>query len=452
MATQTGTSASGTAKKSSRLTFKEQYSTSMGMVIGTGIITSTGICIGYTGSGVWLGYALAGILIFFCYLPTFIGASVVPKTSAMYFMCNQVGRWLGGMYTYMTMFSCISIGFMGTSFANYMATVVDFGSKRFWGLLILTIFFLSNLLDHKSVVKVETLLNVVLIAAWLSFIFLGLPKVDFGVVFSGENMFPNGGKGMWEAICSLIFAMSGGTWLVNSGERIENPERNIILGNMACTGTAIVLFAFVSFVAAGVLPLDEVAGQPLTLVAKAIYPGSGYLFFVIGGALMALATTINARYLATANSMVRSCNEGWFPKVMSKQNQNHVPYVFLTVVWVIAILPVLFNIPTALLNKMSSAATNANRVLPNLAVWFLLKNFPDAWKNSRWHMPKPVFTVIYVCSNVLLVSLVVTNFLGFPTAAKIATGILLGAFLVISIVRAPKVEKIVEARRAQGID
>lgn len=46
--------------------------------------------------------------------------------------------------------------------------------------------------------------------------------------------------------------------------------------------------------AGGVLPVSETANQPLDLVARAIMPSPVFLFFVIGGALLALTTTLNA--------------------------------------------------------------------------------------------------------------------------------------------------------------
>ena len=98
-------------KSDSWLSFKKIYSQSLGNVVGAGI-TSTGICLGFTGSGVWLAY----------------------------------------------------------------------------------------LLDQKSVVKVQILMNVLLVAAWVSFIVLGIPKVNWDV-FTWDQMMPNGFDGMWA--CSI---------------------------------------------------------------------------------------------------------------------------------------------------------------------------------------------------------------------------------------------------------
>lgn len=434
-------------KADSRLSFKEIYSQSLGNVIGAGIITSTGICLGFTGTGVWLAYLLAGLAFLFSCAPMFVAGAVVPKTSGAYFYSYCISPAMGGLYSYLFLFSCISIGFMGVSFAEYVSSFTSFGSRQFWAILVLTIFFLANLLDQKSVVKVQTLMNVLLVAAWVTFIVLGIPKVNWDV-FTWEQMTPNGFDGMWDSIATLVFAMGGAVWLVDSGERIQKPERNIMLGNLACVGTAGTLFAVISVVAAGVLPIPEVVNKPLTDVARAIYPGQGYLFFVFGGALMALATTINGRFLGAANGLLRSGKEGWFPKALGKQNKNQVPYVFLIIVYIITILPILANVDTVLLNKMSAAANNVTRILPCIGLLFVIKKYPKEWENSKFHMSKPVLTIFMVATMAVLLFIIYYNmrtFTPFMWACSIGLCVI---FYIYAVYRSKVVVKIVAENEA----
>ena len=159
-------------------------------------------------------------------------------------------------------------------------SIFNFGSIKFWAIFCLTAFYLTNFLEQKSVAKIQTYMTIILVAAWISFIALGIPRVNWDV-FTWEQMLPNGIGGMWETVAMLLFAMGGGLWLVDAGERIENPERNVVFGNFACVGTAMILFTIISIVAVGVLPLEDMVNQPLTIVAQTIYPGKTYLFFCI---------------------------------------------------------------------------------------------------------------------------------------------------------------------------
>ncbi len=83
---------------------------------------------------------------------------------------------------------------------------------------------------------------------------------------------------------------------MNFGPQIENPKRNIPKMTIITFICAFLAFGLVAFVGSGVAPLAEVAGKPMTYQAQIIYPGNWYLLFVIGGALLAIVTTINANY------------------------------------------------------------------------------------------------------------------------------------------------------------
>lgn len=429
-------------KANSKLNFKEIYSQSLGNIIGAGIITSTGICIGFTGSGVWLAYVLAGLVFLITVAPMLIAGSIYPKTSGGYVYSYMINPAMGGLYSYLFLFSSISIGFMGVSFGSYMSSIVSFGSEKFWSLTVLTVFFFANLLDQKSVVKVQTFMNVLLVIAWVSFIVLGIPEVNWNA-FTPSQMFPNGFFGMFDSIATLVFAMGGAIWLVDSGERIENPEKNIVKANFAVVGTAGLLFAIISIIAAGVLPIPKVINQPLTLVARSIYPGQSYLIFIIGGALTALATTINGRFLGAANALLRSGKEGWFPKALGKQNKNEVPYVFMLIIYILTILPIIAGIDTVLLNKMSAAANNVTRVLPSIGLLYVIKKFPEEWKNSKYHMSKPVLTIFMIVCLGVLGAVIYMNMRSFTPFMLGASATLIVAFYIYAKYRVKYVEKVI---------
>lgn len=332
-----------------KLSFAECYSTGIGMVIGAGIITMTGVCIGFTGSGVFIAYIIAGIAVLIANGPLLLAASVLPRTSGNYVYASILNRKLGGVYACIIFLTDVTIGFMGVSFANYLSSIMPLpeGSEGLVALIVVTIFFIANLFGGKNVARLQTILNIVLILAWGSFLFLGLPKINPSN-FTPDKLFLNQAEGMKDSVTMLVFAMGGGLWLTNSGGRVKNPHKTILFGNLAITGTAMTIFALIAIVAAGVLPLNETAGQPLTVVAREIYPGNTYYFFVIGGALIALATTINASFLNAANALVRSSEEGWFPDCLSKLNRHGVPYMLLGLMFVITIIPIILGVDTTL--------------------------------------------------------------------------------------------------------
>ena len=76
-----------------------------------------------------------------------------------------------------------------------------------------------------------------------------------------------------------------------------------------------VFYAFIGIVAAGVLPVEQVAFQNLTLVAQTIFPTWLYLFFVFGGAMFALLTTLNGTLSWVHRGLQAAARDGWLPAV-----------------------------------------------------------------------------------------------------------------------------------------
>lgn len=427
-----------------KLTFSECYSTGIGMVIGAGIITMTGVCIGFTGSGVFIAYLIAGVAVFLANGPLLLAASVLPRTSGNYVYASMLNRKLGGIYACIIFLTDVTIGFMGVSFANYLDSIIPI-NKTLVSLLVVTIFFLVNLYGGKSVARIQMLLNVVLILAWGSFLILGLPKVN-PANFTVDKLFLNQTEGMKDSVTMLVFAMGGGLWLTNSGGRVKNPHKTIILCNLAVTGTAMVLFSLIAIVAAGVLPLSETANQPLTLVAKAIYPGSSYLFFVVGGALIALATTINASFLNTANALVRSSEEGWFPGILGKLNKHGVPYMLLTLMFVITICPIIFGIDTTLFSRMTSGLTYLTKIIPNVACIAVLCKYPEIWRQSKLYMSKPVLILFFIICYSALGWIVYENMKNYPLLLLLVVALVLSVTTVYIFCREKYQIKVMEGQ------
>ena len=85
-------------------------------------------------------------------------------------------------------------------------------------------------------------------------------------------------------------------------------------------------------IAAGVLPVADVANKSLALVAEAIMPKPIYIFFIVGGAMFALLTTLNASIGWMCRPIVQAAKDGWYPDFVAKTNKHGAPYVVLTVI------------------------------------------------------------------------------------------------------------------------
>lgn len=404
-----------------KLNGKDLFFMAMGATIGAGIITNTGVAIGMAGSGVIIAYFLAFFVMYVSTLPTMFFATVHPVMSPGYVMTSWVSKKVAGFWLYCQIFAAFAQAYMGVAFGTYLSSICGINTSVA-ACVIVTVFFLLNLLDLKTSAKVQNITTAVLLLVLLSFIVLGLPKCDLGQLFSGESLFYGGARGIFDACASVLFGVGGCTVLLNFGPQIENPKRNIPRMTTITFFCAFLAFGLVAFVGSGVAPIAEVAGKPMTYQAQMIYPGKGYLIFVVGGALLAIITTINSNYQRYWSSILRGVDEGWLPEFMGKRNKNGIPWVLMVLFWLMALIPNLFGLNIGQLVSLASAVTLIPMLIP---IWGFLKlpeGDPEGWKASK-------------LSKVFASSASRVIFCAVCTA-------LIGIFVVLNVVRFTKVAAI----------
>lgn len=141
----------------------------------------------------------------------------------------------------------------GIGFAMYGGAIADYASMVFpvigeytklVGVGIITLFFAATIKGSSFVSKINNVMTVVLIAS---------------------------------------IAMMSVT---------KNSKRTIPLGVLLITACLALIYGLMAVVAAGVLPIEQVANKNLALVAQAIFPNWLYVIFIIGGAVFAIATSL----------------------------------------------------------------------------------------------------------------------------------------------------------------
>ena len=181
-----------------------------------------------------------------------------------------------------------------------------------------------------------------------------------------------------------------------SGEA-KNPTRDIPLAIILSTALVSVLYAVLGVVASGVLPVAEVAGKTLDVVAKEIMPSGVYVFFVVGGAMFALLSTLNAQFASSPKVILQGCVDGWLPKQIGYLHPKYkTPVVIMAFFYVIGLLPIFFGLD---IEEIASSATLVSQVaatLINLCILRLPKLMPEAWERSKFHMPQKLLVLLTV--------------------------------------------------------
>lgn len=150
-----------------------------------------------------------------------------------------------------------------------------------------------------------------------------------------------------------------------------------------------------SIVAANVLPISEVANQPLALVAKAVMPQWAFVFFTVCGAGFALATTLNATLAWVTKPVLQAVEDGWFPKWLGAVNLKYkTPHVLLTIFYVVGLVPIITGLSIGAIANAAMLIIQAFNVVLSLALVKLPKALPVEYEKSKVKVSQPVLKLI----------------------------------------------------------
>ena len=406
-----------------KLGVRDTISMATGFAIGSGVITMTGIAIGMTGRSVIISYLLTAATFLLAVIPTLIISSIHPSKSASYVYSKELLHpKVGGFYMFIYFLGRLTISIFGISFAQYLAALIPGVNERLVAVLVLTLFFVINLFGMKSAARAQNIMFYILVLSLGIFIVAGFLKLDVAAYFNLDGFFVDGFHGVWSAASLLVFAVGGAGVLVDFGNSVRNPAKvipKVIVGVTVCVALA---YALLSMVAAGVLPYDQVAFKPLTSAAAAVFgQGSGmYALFIVGGALLALATTLNSSFVWYSSAMQKGCEEGWFPKALVKPNRYGVSYRLMIIFYLFGLVPALIGFDITVLSKMAVGLTTFMWMIPVFGLVNAPKRYEAEWKASKFaKLPTWSLWALSILSFVIYGSQTIALFQGNPTASNI---------------------------------
>lgn len=339
-------------EKTGYLKRSDLYTIGVGQAIGSGVLTLIGPAILLTGQSAWLAYVAACIWGFMMIAPIPWITSTLKLGGGFYSLVGDMaGKRVAGMY---------AVGFLPQTI---------------------------NLCGVDVMAKVQKILVILLFVALGLFIVLGCLQLKNPVFeFTAPDFFSNGPSGFFSAIMLYVYSTNGYSCIMNYGKQAKEAHKDIPKALLYCIPTLMVIYGGVAIVASGVLPLDQVAGQPLTLVAKNILNPALFTVFMIGGPVLALSSSINSTISNNCIPVAQSCKDGWLPKSWAAQNRRGAYWKLMTFTYLMGILPVLldFSISDVVNNIMLLASAVA--FLQIYAYFQLPKKHAEAWEKSPMHI------------------------------------------------------------------
>lgn len=413
-----------------------------GYIIGPGIMTLLGDAISLTGRSVPLAFLIAAVIVVLQCLPVVVISGVVRlrggNYTAMIMLC---GKKIAGAYAIISIFSNMSLAVYALSFGNYFCSLT--GCSTAWerpaALGILTLLYVMNLMGIDKFAKAQKMIAAVMIASLMMFVLAGTGKVDMQAYRNPETFLTGGVWGLFLASSKMTFVIGGGAGIINLSAESKNPTRDIPLAVIVSTVCVAAMYAWVAFVASGVLPLEQVAGQNLTVAAAAVLPLLLYLIFVLCGAGLAMISPMNTQFATAPKPVMQMCDDGWLPQRLAALSRWKTPAVILTLLYGIGVLFIFTGLSISTLVSMCIVAVTGFSTLMNACIVRLPEICPEEWEHSKYRMSRPALALVAVLGTLASILNICLNAAGLSPGALAATVGLFVISLCFGIIRGGRI-------------
>lgn len=410
------------------LTFWNLMGVAIGQIIGAGIMTMTGTAIGMTGTGVALAFMISPVLTLITDFPMGILSSCAPAVGGPYkYVSRLLDKRFGFLYIVLFIISSSTLSLYALSFASYFVSLATGMNQIFIAAVILTVLFIVNIIGTKQAAVVNTIICTVMIGAILAFAAFGLPKADFPYIFQTGHLFYHGVPNFMAALALLSFATGGASVICQLGGEAKNPGRDIPLVIIIATIVVGIMYVLVALVAVGVFPIDQVADENLTIVAMEVLPRPVYYVFVIGAALGATSSTLNAQLSWVTKPLIVACEDGLLPRFLATVTKRGVAWKILAVFYVLGMAPILTGFDIGFISKLSTSVSLLQKVMVLASMWFLIVKYPHLVKKTKIKVPASMYRPWAVVGAITAVVLAVSLLASMPRNSVILLLIVLAA-------------------------
>ena len=406
----------------------------VGFMIGGGVFVFSGIVFKITGPALPAAYALAVIPVFISMLPLAMLGSAIPTTGASYRYPSRmvspglafVGIWV---YAWASFFGQIPLYALGC--ARYAQTLLPAVSPTLLAVALVSFFYVVNLLGVRLAAQLQGILVVILIAALIYYAGSGLARLTPSN-FSSDM--PGGMPGLALGTALLTFTYFGANGIIELGGEIVNPGKVIPRAFIIAFVTVLLIYVAVAVATVGAVPPDFLkhTEEPLIQVCRRVTGPAGMLFFTVGGAVLALLTTLNALFIIGTKSLLMVAQDRLLPAGLGSLHKRFgTPHVLLTIVWGFSVIGILSGFS---LETLASYAALGGLIifLPVMVASVRLPRlYPGQYERSGfklrgfwlWFCPGVGMLLMVFCGIIILYDLKSAWKIGW-FAAFIASGII----------------------------
>lgn len=379
----------------------------IGATIGSGLFGSFPAAAALCGTGLILALVIAFLRSVLTFIPNVTAGNVCPADSANYRHVTKMSNpYVGFLQVINGFLNMVVIALLATVFAVYLHSILPWLPAKYYAIAAILIFTVVSTFGSSASGKLQNILVGILVAALLAYIVMGLPAISSEYVTFGDIIHPKTTiMGLIAASGIMGSCMQGGEILMNFSDEIENPRRIIPLAYILSTAFVFVLCVLIAIVTLGTYPYAELTS--LADPAKKFMGAFGSSFFIIGGAVFACLTTINAVLLSSAHIHAVSAQEKILPEVFSRCNKYGVPYAGLWLNALAAIVLCAFDLPIFTLMTCASPISlliNLSRMIPPYRIPSL---YPHSFRRNFFRLSAPALRAMVILASLLYI---ITNY------------------------------------------
>jgi len=299
----------------------------IGALMGAGIYVLIGLAAGRAGPSAWLSYLLCGLLSLLSVFMFGELARRMPVAGGGYaYVYNTLGSFGGFLVGWLlavgSVFAC---AMYATGFAYYFASLLPgqtspLGMK---GSAAVVIALLTWLNGHgtkggENVQQVFTWGNLLVL---LSLICLAIPHAEPRRL---EPMFPNGVKGMGEAVAVIYVSFFGYQLIANNAEEIIEPTRTIPRAMLLSLVVSVTVYVALALISVAVVPWNILSKSNAPLVEVARKSAGLFGFFLVGvGGVLASVAALNSTLLSQARQIFAMGKHRLFPALLGRIHETY---------------------------------------------------------------------------------------------------------------------------------
>jgi len=413
----------------------------VGMTIGTGIFVMLGYGIASTGRSIPLAMICSALFMFvsnwamiaMSAMFVFKGGDYAIKTLLFNPLMTGVNAWF-------TVINSFGLTSLALAFSSYVCILFPGLSPytKLVALAVIIISFVVTMFGSRALTLIENVITVMLMVALGLFVVVGIFKVNPTTFFDpgyDGGLFRNGFSGFVGAISTMAFVCMGGTAPLAFAAVTKNPKKTVPASMLLISLITALIYALMAYVAGGVLPYDQIAGANLSVTAEAIFNRPLYLFFVVGGGLFAIASSMLGTLGYIRYPMIQVANEGWLPKVFQKQDKRGYPFVTYGLYFIISLLPLFMDMDIDSVVSLVMIPMMLIQGYLNIASLTLPKKYPQQWEQRSIRIPYALYSVCGVLGAGASLVVAYTLLKSMSGKEMIFAVVLLVALFVLSAIR-----------------